>query len=395
MAFFAAGATCGATFALDGKSVIDAVEKVDGWEVELRVGSETVLARGSGARSYDEAVDAALGTANKGLDLLSAHGRADHWIREASDQHIGWWHEGRRSVIRVISAPTRRVTVGAVTLTGGTTVPTPAPQWHESLRYFRLSQITDDLFDAYRNQYLALESILDHIAPQLKRPSGAPAEGEGDWFKRALGVAGTTVDLASFVPAGTADPVQTLWNDLYRDRRSALFHAKGSRAYLLPHNSEERLAVMESLRRVTSLYLALIQALLHIRRLGGGIFAGFWKMQIDAIAGRLQVAVTDDLSEFDPDDTVPNPSGGPTVSMKVAPAGEFDRPFERHFLGKLDGRKLRALTQVGRVVSLVDGEPYTGWVPDGDLRVEHVDRFELLLRLRAENVRQPKRRYAS
>ena len=44
------------------------------------------------------------------------------------------------------------------------------------LRYFRLSQITDDLADAYRNRRLALESLLDEIHPKTsaettKRPT--------------------------------------------------------------------------------------------------------------------------------------------------------------------------------------------------------------------------------
>jgi hypothetical protein len=35
-----------------------------------------------------------------------------------------------------------------------------SPKWQESARYFRLSQLTDDLFDSFRNVCLALESIL-------------------------------------------------------------------------------------------------------------------------------------------------------------------------------------------------------------------------------------------
>jgi hypothetical protein len=43
--------------------------------------------------------------------------------------------------------------------------PRPPATWHESMRYFRLAQVTDDLFDAYRNLYLALVSLLTKLAP--------------------------------------------------------------------------------------------------------------------------------------------------------------------------------------------------------------------------------------
>jgi hypothetical protein len=395
MAFLDDGATAGAAFLLSGEAGEGTAERVDGWTVEIRAHSRIVLARGTGPDTYDQARDEALDAANKGLDLISERGSGDYWIRDAADAHIAWWREGSRSVVRVLSVPTFSVTVGTVTVTGGRPVVPPAPRWHESLRYLRLSQVTDDLFDAYRNLYLALESILNTVAPQQLRPSGSPAEREGDWFKRALGEAGKLVTLASFAPAGATDPVQALWDELYRDRRSALFHAKSSRVYLLPHSSAKRREVMESLRRITSLYLAVAEKVISIRRPGGGIFAGFWRMQTDSLVGRLEIVATDDAAPFSADDTQVNPSGGRIVALDTAAAPNFDRPFERFFLGQVDGERLKGLDRITRLCSVVDGRPHTAHIPDGVLRVPRVDRFEVLLALRAQNVRQPKRLYAS
>jgi hypothetical protein len=120
--------------------------------------------------------------------------------------------------------------------------PQPEPNplvWHESFRYFRLSQITDDLFDAYRNAYLALESVLSSIAPQPTNPAGKVTEREGDWFKRALIEADKIVPLASVVPSGIADPVQRLFDELYVNMRSAMSHAKSGRR-VREHSSERR-----------------------------------------------------------------------------------------------------------------------------------------------------------
>lgn len=208
---------------------------------------------------YELARDDSLDAANKGLDFLSARGQGDYWIRNAEDEHIVWWMDGPRAVVRALSVPTFRIQVGQVTVTGGEPVVPPPPKWHESLRYFRLSQTTDDLFEAYRNLHLALESILDTLTPRLNA-KGMPAEREGEWFKRALVEAGKIVTLQSFAPRGVIDPAQALWDELYRDRRSALFHAKLSRVYLLPHSSQTRHDMAESLKRLTGLYLAFSQA---------------------------------------------------------------------------------------------------------------------------------------
>lgn len=242
---------------------------------------------------YELARDDSLDAANKGLDFLSARGQGDYWIRNAEDEHIVWWMDGPRAVVRALSVPTFRIQVGQVTVTGGEPVVPPPPKWHESLRYFRLSQTTDDLFEAYRNLHLALESILDTLTPRLNA-KGMPAEREGEWFKRALVEAGKIVTLQSFAPRGVIDPAQALWDELYRDRRSALFHAKLSRVYLLPHSSQTRHDMAESLKRLTGLYLALARHVSHIRRSSSGVFAAFWRLQTDQFADRLEIVATDD-----------------------------------------------------------------------------------------------------
>lgn len=60
----------------------------------------------------------------------------------------------------------------------GDIVPDPfnvPPQHHVAYRHFRYSQAVSNVFDAYRNMFLALESPLDHIA----KASTARAIGVG------------------------------------------------------------------------------------------------------------------------------------------------------------------------------------------------------------------------
>lgn len=118
-------------------------------------------------------------------------------------------------------------------------------------------------------------------------------------------------------------------------------------------------------------------------------------MQTDPLVGRLSIVATDDPAPFSADAMEINPSGGRVVGFKTGAAPEYDAPFERAFLGQVGGERLRLLERLTRLGSVVDGVPLTAAIPEGVLRVQRVDRFEVLLMLRARNVRQPRSRYAS
>ncbi|RNM12229.1 hypothetical protein [Nocardioides pocheonensis] len=391
MGFFD-GANAGGAFRLSEAAQEDASETIDAWRIELRAGSQIVVARGKSGANYELVRDEALAAANKGLDLMCLRGAPPLAIRHAAAEHVAWWSERSESVIRLLSAPT--ITLGApkVTVTGGVPVLPPVPVWQESARYFRLSQLTDDLFDSFRNVYLALESILDSLTPQR---TVRPKEGEGEWFRRALTEADKVVGLVAHAPEGAADPVEALYDELYSSTRNLVFHAKSTRAYLLPHSSSQRRAVEETTRRAARLYLALAQEVIHLRPSMSGWFAGFWRQSLEAIGPRLGMVVTNDASPFAPDDTAVNPSGGALVELDVNRAQEYDRPFEHAFLGTGPGNEVASLGRITRVCSTVDGEPSAAAIPDGELLVTEVDRFETLLVLRARNANEPKRDFAS
>jgi hypothetical protein len=390
MAFFESASTGGA-FRLSEAAAKSATEIIGNWKIEVRAGSEIVVARGDGGSTYEEARDDALAAANKGLDFLCLRG-APMAIRHAGTEHIAWWSEDSESVIRLLSVPTQTLHVGEVTVTGGTPIVPLSPEWHESARYFRLSQLTDDLFDSFRNVYLALESILDHIAPQRTTP---PLEREGVWFRRALTEAGRLVNLAGHAPRSAADPVEALYDELYLSTRNLVFHAKATRAYLLPHSSPERRAVEETARRAAYLYIALAEKVIHLRPPGSGWFAAGWRMLVDGFASRLGIVVTNDPAPFSADDTAINPSGGDVVELSVSRTSEYDRPFEHAFLGVGEGAEIARLGQVTRVCSTIDGEPHTAGIPEGAFQISNVDRFEALVVLRARNARELKRDFAS
>jgi hypothetical protein len=73
------------------------------------------------------------------------------------------------------------------------------------------------VFDAYRNMFLALEAVLDHIAPKK------PGESETEWLGRAVtdAVQRHAADLAAFVRTSGKDPVEAFIGAHYAAVRCA------------------------------------------------------------------------------------------------------------------------------------------------------------------------------
>jgi len=112
----------------------------------------------------------------------------------------------------------------------GTAVSTPSSSplpRHPALRFYRLAHASADLFDAFRNAYLALECLVSETTPK------GPNESELNWLKRAL--AGP---LSVGLPSGVIGPSTV--DDIYRDGRIPTFHAKVGSAFYAPNGPERQ-----------------------------------------------------------------------------------------------------------------------------------------------------------
>lgn len=117
----------------------------------------------------------------------------------------------------------------------------PDPEWHESFRFRRNAYTAQDVFDAYRNTYLALEALLSSLVPRSR-------EREVDWLERALATVQHQhgIDLAAFEVGGGTP---ALWvQRQYEAFRCALFHAKADgRGRWLPGDSDATIRVSAAL----------------------------------------------------------------------------------------------------------------------------------------------------
>jgi len=373
-----------------------------GWAVSVAAGGRYVVARKHApVGGYEQARDEGLQAAQQGLDLFCIGRAADLAVRDADAEHLAWWPEPCGQVLRltdrVTICPDLSVTATVTDPAGNVQAapPRPAAVWHECLRYFRLAQVTDDLFDAYRNLFLALEAVLDRVAPQAVGPTGKPAEREGDWLRRALGEADKLVGLGRFAPAGSADPAGDLFDELYVRSRTALFHAKTSRASLLPHSpGGGRDGVAAAVARLSGLVMALCRAALGTSSATGGFTQAGFAAMADRLIGRLRLHVTDDPAAT-PDAAVANPSGGVVVALATRPAPELDGVLLRTALGAATGEDLAGLGRIAAIVATLDGRNVAVGPVVGELVLGGVARLEVQLGLGLRNRRMARRDFAS
>jgi len=277
---------------------------------EVLAGTQTIVARGPQASGYETARDAGLDAAQEALDVFCIRGTLSLAVVRVEATHFAWWTDSARTIMRVVGVVDRNVgvtaTLSVVDTHGNPKLVPPLPVvWHPSFRYFRVSQTSTDLFDAYRNLYLALESILTTMV-HIRH-----SEGEKVWLKRALREIDATLPLARYAPPGSIDPPEAIYQDVYAQTRTATFHAKQGRTVLLPQHRGTRAGVVDTLERLSRLYLDLVDKALGVRRAAGVMtLVGFNMAMQPLIDATSEVAISDDSSPLDPDDTAVNPGGG-------------------------------------------------------------------------------------
>lgn len=180
--------------------------------------------------SQEDAKNDAWRVLQEALDVLAARRQATLQTAEGDCTYLVWVKDGTGyELVFVDTADVPWSISMSIKVEGaGTPVPTPSPPpppRHPALRFYRLAHASADLFDAFRNAYLALECLASEATPK-----GA-SESELNWLKRAL--AGP---LSAGLPSGVIEPGTV--DDIYRDGRLPTFHAKMGSTFYAPHGPE-------------------------------------------------------------------------------------------------------------------------------------------------------------
>lgn len=311
----------GGIFVLRNPPINDAVAvSPDGWTTLVKKGVKAVVTFGPAAATDATATyRVAIKAANDGLDYLSVRGEADVMIQNDGNHFIVWWPESTGVIMQTTAIESSRLALFAtvqVRSADGTVRPSPplTPIQHDAFRYVRMSRTSAYLYDSYRNIFLALECLLNAIAPQPAR-----GEGEGTWFKRALGEADKFVPVTELAPANEPDPIQWIYDNVYGDERSALSHAK--RDYLLPQDEAERDGLIESLEKLSNYVHRLIEAYLGVQHPRSNLSAPFRSQLLRNMLMQWKLYVSDDMSPFNDDDPDTSTAPGQQQSSPGNSAG--------------------------------------------------------------------------
>jgi hypothetical protein len=259
--------------------------------------------------------------------------------------------------------------------------------YHFHLRYFRLSQVTDNLFDAFRNMYLAFESLLDHIAPRGR-------EGEGEWFKRALETANRSISLSKGFTPTTSDVVADIYCQIYEGIRCKIFHSKTGRR-LLPQNVSDRDKVSDGLRKVTRLVLLLAKYSLHSRYMSGGLTNDAFSMSMKSLLQTSTILVSDSDLPLDKSDALDSPAFRSAMEMKTELAPDLSEPGLVFILGIIKAADLHPLSKVARFGIKHNNKLAMSFTIEAELKYDGIDVLEAQLGGQLRNVREPKRLFTA
>lgn len=381
----------GAAFTLTSVASADASLALLGGELEIKAGQRDVVVRFDGAISAEVTLQRGHQLVQQGLDLLSVLGRTDAVIQEAENEHLIWWSEPNGVVVRLVSTTMLRFAVGPIKAEvhdkNGNIIPPTAlqPRHHIAFRYYRLAQTTEDLYDAYRNMYLAFEVLLSNQFPMSK------GEREFDWLRRALDNARSTIRLDDLVSSGK-NVVDSVLQVVYQDARLPLFHAKEGRGFFPPHDSPgDRQVVAKALAMLTQIVLRMAEVWFNARRAGGGVFFSWVYENTKQMLSGSSMIATNYAGSFDASERdLSHERFESAVKFDTRLAPELQRGREPAFLGTVQAKKLASLGEVRRIEIITSDHPYMAQLLEAPLVCDDAARLEILMYVRATNLNQPK-----
>ena len=346
--------------------------------IEIKENNPFAVVNFIGSRNYQDTFSLGHNYLMMGFDLLSVAGKDDLAVKDLRD-YFCWWENNGKITLRKVIYKDLLVSIGHPTLTirdkdGNIKLPTPQPKiiHHASMRYFRLSQISEDVFEAFRNLYLSFELLLTKIRPKKKN------EGEGKWIKDVLSVVDKSYNLSNIYKKKSTNIVDAIYNEIYIDIRCNIFHAKQN--FLVAKSINDMEKVRQGFISLTKIVIFLMENYLNVRYLTGGLFVSAFTNVYNDILSKSTLTITDISNRTTelPTRLAPDLSSddlvyviGEIESPKIDNIGEFSK-FE------LKGEKKELLT----------GEF------EGLLTLDGIDHFELQVGIQLINLNQPKHHFS-
>lgn len=247
----------GAAFRLDVPSSTSVQIQHPNGNVTLREGAPYVTITLHSCHDVDAVRMLAWSVVQEALDLLAARSRIALATSLGEQEFLTWFDQDSGLILTLVDT-TCATWSANITVQGS---PSPFPPQpipfvhHAALRFYRLSQISSDLFDAYRNAYLSLECLLSDVSARIS------SERELDWLKRVV-----STHFSSAVPSGI--DANAALDSIYKKGRNPTFHAKSGETFYSPLG-EERQEIQAQFETLTILLTSLLRHKFGSHNIGG------------------------------------------------------------------------------------------------------------------------------
>lgn len=390
----------GAAFLMQKPSPVSSVITLDRNSiVEVEKDNPYVVARTQDLDSHQNAFDYGHQLVQKGLDILSITGQSDLGARDSTDENFVWWCSTDRITLRITDSGSSNFNLNITCDNGTASVESPSiyPSYHEAYRYFRLSQITDDLFDAYRNMYLAFELLASSHVPRTesKTKKGKTIwESESVWLKRYLRTINKDILTSTFL--GASDPIQEFVDEIYKAARCPLFHAKDGESFFSPHGEiENRQAIIEAINKLTRIFLLLAKEKNKlVRNLGASMSTGLKReILITPFLDKFFFILSDDDSPFNPNETgFDNPRYQRAIkSEKVTE--NLSNTHKSSLIGNIPNIKFENLSQIRRIELADEDESKMTTILEAPLCINEIDDLEIQFNQQIISGNSPNRQF--
>jgi hypothetical protein len=360
------------------------------WQVELKQGHVYAVARSHELQTYNNLVTFGLEQIQRCLDIIAVKKLGIIVLDHPEISHIALFERNGEATIRHFSVSTlgieTHVSIVVRDKDGNVkpSTPLPEPSWNWAFRYYRLSQASQDIFEAYRNLFLSFEALLHSIRPKL------PRETERAWLKNALIEVGTRIPLDKYAPTASVDPIADFIKNQYTNIRCRLFHAKFPDA-VLPHEELNPTDVLVAYEALLRLWRVIAETYFQVSSAGGVVtYQGFKLLMDNIFKGSLSLHFTEDDSPPKRDDTQVSPLGLATFEFEQSKYLGEARPGIVSWQGDLSLLNSHKSLSIHRICSLMNQTLLNVDLIKDGLTPSEVDVFQTHQSMRLLNRGQPK-----
>ncbi|MGW0042275.1 hypothetical protein [Rhodococcus sp. NPDC003348] len=220
---------------------------------------------------------------------------------------------------------------------------------------------------------------------------------ESTWFKAALQKADELVPVSPLLaPSGVPSAIDWVYENIYRDARSGLMHAKQGRAYHLPQDDQSRQELQASLNSMWLYISRLLDTHLGVIHMSGGLFQAGFQMMAEPYLSGVIAAVSADATPIALNEELFAPTGERVVELISGPVVAAE-PFLATVLASCDAAELVDLPTIGRIGSTdTMGNLHVLSALPGPIEVgSSVKRFEIMLGIRGVNAAGPRTHFSA